>query len=203
MEMGVSYGQAIKRPFTGLAKSFIGMLIAIIPILNFAMYGYAMEALRTSKGAMPSWKPFKRHFVEGFKAFVVLLLYFIPTGIAFVISNFVGDPTAWTIVSVFTSIVSYYVLFSGWINLATERRFNAAFEFRSVFSRAFSRKYFATWIMAQLITLLIGIPLSLLVIPLAVTIIGPYLVYAFTSFVLLIITTTIFGMFAHSERHKW
>ncbi len=203
MERGVSYRQAIKRPFSELSKSFIGMLIAIVPILNFAMYGYAMEALRTSKGSMPSWAPFKRHFVEGFKAFVVLVLYFIPTGIAFVASNMVEDPTSWTIVSIFTSILSYYALFSGWINLAVKHSFGAAFEFRSVFLRAFTKDYFVTWIMAQLITLLIGIPLSLLVIPLAITIVGPYLVYAFTSFVLLIITVTIFGMFAYSERHKW
>ena len=50
---------AMRRPFTDFNKLLIGIIISIIPIVNFISIGYQFRCAKTAmtgKFAMPKWK---------------------------------------------------------------------------------------------------------------------------------------------------
>lgn len=65
-----------------VAKVLIGGLIALIPIVNFAVYGYVLKiAQNVAQGnprPLPEWGDFGDHFMRGLHAFVIILVYEIP-----------------------------------------------------------------------------------------------------------------------------
>lgn len=65
-----------------IVKLLIGGLIAIIPIVNFAAFGYMVQVVKNVRDGyepvMPEWSEFGEYFVDGFKVFVGLLAYSIP-----------------------------------------------------------------------------------------------------------------------------
>ena len=71
---------AVIRPFTDFKKLLIGILLNIIPVINFFALGYLLECGRTPKKDLPEWKNFGDFFVEGFFAAVIALIL---TGIGF------------------------------------------------------------------------------------------------------------------------
>lgn len=81
----INFSRAIQHPFEDkdwMVKMLIGAGVSLVPILNFAMNGYALDVLRnTSRGQdmpLPSWNDLGRQFVDGLKLFVVQLIYSIP-----------------------------------------------------------------------------------------------------------------------------
>jgi hypothetical protein len=70
----VEYLRATGRTFSNWKSVIIGTILSLIPILNFAVYGFALELARKklrSEDEMPSWKPFLKRWGEGILAFLV------------------------------------------------------------------------------------------------------------------------------------
>ena len=77
---GVSY---IRQDPAWLAKVLIGSLISLVPILNFAALGYALDVLRNVYNGvetpLPEWgENFGDHFVRGLLAVVIQFIYALP-----------------------------------------------------------------------------------------------------------------------------
>jgi hypothetical protein len=73
-----------------VSKILVGALIGIVPILNFATSGYAVQATRNIRDdqapPLPGWSGnLGKFFLEGLKLFVIGILYSIPIGILSVI----------------------------------------------------------------------------------------------------------------------
>lgn len=61
-------------------KILIGILVSLVPIVNFFAVGYAYKifkaALRKEELFLPEWDDWRGYFINGFKVFVVALCYF-------------------------------------------------------------------------------------------------------------------------------
>lgn len=79
----MKYDEALKKPFTDIKKLAIGIILSMIPIVNFTIaQGFFMESSGAGKAKasskMPEWKDWSYLFVKGLGAFVVKTLYMIP-----------------------------------------------------------------------------------------------------------------------------
>lgn len=79
----VKYGDALKKPFTDLKKLIIGILLHIIPIVDFTIvYGFQMECSGLGKNKpskqMPKWKEWKYLFMKGLGAVGIKIVYMLP-----------------------------------------------------------------------------------------------------------------------------
>src|SRR5262245_20277607 len=81
----MDYGKAFTYVFEDkdwVKKILIGAVIAIVPIVNFALLGWTVEVMRRVQQGqadiMPDWSEFGELFKKGFMAFVVALVYFLP-----------------------------------------------------------------------------------------------------------------------------
>lgn len=94
----VSYGESVKKPFTDLKKLLIGIVLSIIPIVNFTVVqGFAMESSGVGKAKpsknMPEWKEWRQLFVKGLAAAVIKIIYMLPAlvVIAVAVGLAIGD----------------------------------------------------------------------------------------------------------------
>lgn len=94
----VSYGESVKKPFTDLKKLLIGIVLSIIPIVNFTVVqGFAMESSGVGKAkpskSMPEWKEWRQLFVKGLTAAVIKIIYMLPAlvVIAVAVGLAIGD----------------------------------------------------------------------------------------------------------------
>jgi len=77
--MVANFGEAIKRPFTDIKILLIGIVLSIIPIVNWLTYGYFLECAKTSKKKkLPEWKEWGSLFVHGLLYLIIGIIYFIP-----------------------------------------------------------------------------------------------------------------------------
>ncbi len=81
----INLERALGHPFQDkdwVTKMLIGAGVSLVPVLNFALNGYALDVLRnTARGQylpLPRWDDLGRQFVEGAKLFIVQLIYSIP-----------------------------------------------------------------------------------------------------------------------------
>jgi hypothetical protein len=79
----VNYEQALKKPFTDFKKLIIGILLNIIPIVDFTIVtGFKMESSGLGKtkqsGKMPEWKQWKYLFMKGLGALGIKIVYMLP-----------------------------------------------------------------------------------------------------------------------------
>ncbi|MCX6820980.1 MAG: DUF4013 domain-containing protein [Candidatus Aenigmarchaeota archaeon] len=97
----MKYEEALMKPFTDLKKLAIGIILSIIPIVNFTIVtGFAMESSGLGKAKasskMPEWKDWTYLFMKGLGAFVIKLVYMIPAiafiaiGVGIAVSDIVG-----------------------------------------------------------------------------------------------------------------
>jgi hypothetical protein len=83
-----------------ISKILVGALVGIVPILNFAATGYAVQTtrnIRDDQPPLPGWSGnLGKFFMEGLKLFVIGILYSIPIGIlsAILIPLFASDSGA-------------------------------------------------------------------------------------------------------------
>jgi hypothetical protein len=86
----VSYEEAIVKPFTDFKKLLIGIVLSLIPIVNFTVVsGYAIESSGVGKTKpsknMPEWKEWGHLFMKGLGAIVVKIIYMLPAVIVITI----------------------------------------------------------------------------------------------------------------------
>lgn len=88
MDFGIMLGDSYEYAKEGLmgkwVKWLLLIIISIIPIVNFIMFGYLMEIFRGARTA-PELDDYGRLFVDGFKFFIVSLVYAIPLIVLYVI----------------------------------------------------------------------------------------------------------------------
>ena len=100
-EKTMKYEEALMKPFTDLKKLAIGIVLSIIPIVNFTIVtGFAMESSGLGKAKasskMPEWTDWTYLFMKGLGAFVVKVIYMIPAlafiaiGVGIAVSDIVG-----------------------------------------------------------------------------------------------------------------
>jgi hypothetical protein len=86
----VNYEEAIKKPFTDLGKLILGIILSIIPIVNWIAQGYIIENSGLGKNKpskkMPEWKNLGDYFKKGLLSYVILFIYMIPAIIVFSIA---------------------------------------------------------------------------------------------------------------------
>lgn len=81
----IDIGRAIQHPFQDQSwpsKLGIGALIGLVPILNFALSGYAIEHLKSTADGqdlpLPTWDNLGEKFMNGLKMFVVTFVLSLP-----------------------------------------------------------------------------------------------------------------------------
>ncbi len=81
MDVGKSIGYVFEdKKWT--EKLLIGMLVSIVPIVNFALFGWVAEIMQNvsqrRSEPLPTWENFGGKFVKGLILFVVGLIYSLP-----------------------------------------------------------------------------------------------------------------------------
>lgn len=207
----VGYTEAIKRPFSDLKKLLIGVLLAIVPIINFFSYGYILESVKTAtkkKMPLPEWTNWGSLFLKGILYMVIGILYAIPGIILLLIGaggfflnlfkggflsgegiNYGTLPSlanmgsgfgALALIGILWFIVVIYVVPAAVVNFANQGKFGAAFEFSKISKKAFTGKYFTTWLVSIIIYIVIALIASILNI---IPVVGPSIGSAITSFI--------------------
>jgi len=78
----VDYVRAVKKPFTDITKLIVGVLLSMIPVVNWIAKGFILEnsGLGKSKPSnkMPEWKNWGNLFVKGFLSTIITLIYALP-----------------------------------------------------------------------------------------------------------------------------
>jgi small-conductance mechanosensitive channel len=86
----INYEEALKKPFTDLGKLVLGIILSLIPIVNWIAQGFILECSGVGKSKpskkMPEWKDLGDYFVKGFLSYVIMFIYMIPALIVFVIA---------------------------------------------------------------------------------------------------------------------
>jgi hypothetical protein len=85
----VNYEEAIKKPFTDLAKLVIGVVLSLIPIIQWFAKGFILECSGLGKTKpskkMPEWKNWGQLFIKGLVLDIIMLIYAIPAILVFVL----------------------------------------------------------------------------------------------------------------------
>jgi len=81
MEMGKAFTYIFDDE-SWITKILIGGILGIIPIVNFAVFGYMVETLRNVAQEMerplPEWSKFGEKFVKGLMVLIIGFIYAIP-----------------------------------------------------------------------------------------------------------------------------
>lgn len=85
----IKYKEAIKKPFTDITKLLIGIVISMVPVINWFARGFILESsgLGKTKASkkMPEWKNWSDIFFKGFVSYVIGFIYLIPAFVLFLI----------------------------------------------------------------------------------------------------------------------
>jgi len=208
----VDYTVSIKRPFSDLTKLAIGILLSIIPIVNFIAIGYTLACAKTAmkkKYELPEWKDIGGYFIKGILMLVIGLIYMIiPIGIIAFTAGTIGY-AIWTaimtgatpaigslfvgagfglIVGLILMLFAMYILPIAVLSYVSTDKFGASFEIGTVLRKSFSTSYFVAWITSMAYCVILEIVLSLI----------PFIGPAIASFIGGVTIWTIFGQ-AYSE----
>jgi len=81
----MDYGKSFTFAFEDknwISKFLVGVVITLVPIVNFAGYGYMIQLLKNVRDGqeepLPDWDDFGKYFVDGLKFMVGFLVYLIP-----------------------------------------------------------------------------------------------------------------------------
>lgn len=196
------YEESIKRPFTNLKRLLAGILWNIIPIVNFIASGYAFRCAKLSMKnnfEMPAWNEKGELFLNGLKAFLVSIIYLLPVMIlsmilffSFILSidliRYKEDPSyiidlikpiilnnLFLFIALFLLfLLTIYITPSAVMNFVNKDKFNEAFNFKTVFKKAFTGKYLEVSVLMFIYAFLIYFLLNF--IPLIGGIIASFLV---------------------------
>jgi len=202
------YEGAIKKPFSDIKSLVIGCLLNIIPIINFFSIGYSVEVSRLSmkgKNKMPEWTNWGALFVDGLLVFLISLIWMIPViilllatiGFSVITAIMKGGleqgllpilATAGTglLITLIVAILIGYFSPLAVMGFVKSKNFGDAFDFSTIFKKAFTSKYFGVWIVIGIISFVLGFIGG--IIPFVSLVLGPAL-----GFISWIIAFTLLG----------
>ena len=214
MDIGKSFTYMMEDP-NWIKKVLIGGIVGLIPIVNFAVYGYMLTAMKNiadgQPNPLPEWGEFGAHFMKGLYAFVGILVYFLPMIVlfcCFFVLNFagiagasaVGDNGGGAIVTVlgfaglcFQCLAALYALVAGVTLYAPLTRFAMSNNQLSIFwdirgNMDLIMKNLSDYIIALLIVLVVGFVAGFGII---LCVIGVF----FTQFWSMLVAANVFGQF--------
>jgi hypothetical protein len=178
MDIGKSIGYVFEdKKWTN--KLLIGMLVSVVPIVNFALFGWLIDIMRNvsqrATEPLPEWDNFGDKFVKGAILFVVGLIYSLPAllltcpmfFIPFmrgdfshserqaVAGLFVGSTLALSCVIAIYALLLSFLMPAIYLNFARKGTFSACFEFGEIW-RIMS-KNLGDYIVAWLVAIVVGI----------------------------------------------
>jgi hypothetical protein len=166
-------------------KLLIGMLVSIVPIINFALLGWVIDIMRNvsrrEPQPLPEWGDFGEKFVKGAILFVVGLIYSLPALIITCPLFFVpftrgdfgrdGQQALGSLIVgtalLFTCAIAIYALLLSflmpaiYLNFARKGTFSACFELGAIW-RIMS-KNLGDYIVAWLIIVVVGVGVSFVI----------------------------------------
>lgn len=81
MDIGKAFTYVFEDP-NWIMKILIGGIVLLIPIVNFAVYGYMLTTLKNvadgQPNPLPEWSDFGAHFMKGLYAAVGVIVYLLP-----------------------------------------------------------------------------------------------------------------------------
>jgi len=176
----VNYKRAVMRPFTDFKKLIIGLILNIIPIINFFASGYQMMCAKTALKKhyrLPEWRNWGDLFIKGLIMFIIGIIYLVPAiivgfavgGVA-LISSMIGvtgsysvvDVGAGAIVTMILFILAIYLLPVALLSYINKEDFSAAFRLREVFRKAFRNDYLIAWFIMFIYTLILTVILGMI-----------------------------------------
>lgn len=186
----MDYQLAIKRPFTDLKKLIIGILLSIIPIVNFLSIGYILESAKltlSKKNNLPEWNNWGGLFWHGLLGLVISAIFMLPAiivGVAGVGAGILkglitssvlegletGGPMI--IAAGLLLLVSAYLLPAATLMFIQKWKFADAFKFGDMLKKVATSKYLVAWLVSLILGLVITVILT--VIPLIGTAIGSF-----------------------------
>ena len=85
MEQIMDYGKSFTYLFEDekwISKFLVGVVISLVPIVNFATYGYMLQIVKNVRDSeehpLPEWDDFGKLFVDGLKFLAGFLVYMAP-----------------------------------------------------------------------------------------------------------------------------
>lgn len=168
MDFQRSFSYVFEDP-SWLQKILIGSLVSLIPVINFAAIGFALETMRRAKDGvvpvMPEWQDFADFFKEGLQLFLGLLGYFVilfllfgaAGGFAFVGSvsrrfgvqpSFSGFALVIFMVSMVYLLALTFFYPAIYLNFGRKRTISAVYELKEIMRVFLSDpgRYFLCWI---------------------------------------------------------
>jgi hypothetical protein len=185
----VNYENAFKRPFTDIKKLLIGIVLNLIPIVNFMALGYQLKCAKTAmqkKFELPEWDDWVNLFVKGLIALVISIIYMIPAIIvmffvaasvisAIMVSATAGEGTiidslmlalsSFSITVVFLLVLillTLYFLPSAIMSYVRDDSFGSAFKFGEIFRNAFTVGYLTVWVIVAIYSFILTMILSII-----------------------------------------
>jgi hypothetical protein len=170
----MNYINAAKRPFTSLKRLCLGILLNIIPLINFFTCGYIIECALSPKKELPEWKNWGSLFIKGFYWTVINISYSI-IPIAFMLLSFgtkifneqnlasaIKTNLELGITAGLIAGISLYLTPSAILSFAYSGKLRNAFK-SEVFSRAITMQYLKSIITASIIFIASSIVLGIIV----------------------------------------
>jgi hypothetical protein len=208
----VNFEAGFKRPFNDVGKLILGIVLSIIPIVNFIAIGYGFRCIKTVLGkkkkyALPEWKEWGDLFFKGLAVGVIGVIYALP-GIlvimylmfkfflsAGVFENMTAlqDPLTLLLTFVETNLtlvvltgvlllIASFISPLAIVNYAKKGSFGAAFSFGEIFSKI-SGTYVGVWVIAGIYNLILIKVLGYI----------PLVGMGIASFIVMVTTYTWFG----------
>lgn len=83
----VNYEEALKKPFSDIGKLVLGIILSVVPIVNWIAQGYVIENSGLGKNKpskkMPEWNNLGDYFIKGLLSYIVIFIYALPAIIIF------------------------------------------------------------------------------------------------------------------------
>jgi hypothetical protein len=212
-------------PVTGL-NTLLALLVTTIPL------GYALMCAKFAaqkRFVMPEWANFKELFTTGISAIAVSLIYLLPVIILVavlillvlgavggsvaalavmmntdpaLIFPMLGGAIALAVIILLLLVLIYYLMPMAWMKMINEG-FGAAFDFKDIFKRAFTVKYFLGVLFAYTLNILILVVGMLVAFLLILTLVGPLIAYGLAVMIAYIVMMAIYGqLYAETATKK-